>query len=246
MSQWHVELTCKRPELLTYLSTTLQEPCCTVVAGNTDCYYINPGSQPALAARKTSGYYLLSSEFDSLTNVSEVHSRAMVMVPFLNAVVKLRIGAYWTPIEIDDVFRPDTRGRMIWEIATVTATFSSLESKLQKAAGQPLNFAAIWLLTQKHPEVEDALRHLANETNWFNLYKVYEIIAHEVGEKTLDTWSHRRIEDFTYSANNAHASGYTARHSSVKFKPSPKRQPLTITEGADLIADLFLQWLRNK
>src|SRR5438876_8346457 len=122
MSQWHVELNCKRPKLLACLTTTLQEPLCTVIAGNTDCYYINPGSQPALAARKTSGYFLLSSEFDSLTDVGEVHTRAKAMLPFLNALVKLKISAYTTPIDIDDVFRPDTQRRMIQEIMTVNST----------------------------------------------------------------------------------------------------------------------------
>ncbi len=72
MAKWHVELTCKRPELLAFLSTTLQEPVCTVKAGSTDCYYINPGAEPRLAARKTSGYFLLSSEFDSLTEAWHV------------------------------------------------------------------------------------------------------------------------------------------------------------------------------
>jgi hypothetical protein len=246
MSQWHVELTCKRSELLVFLSTMLQEPLCTVKAGNTDCYYVNPGSQPALAARKTSGYFLLSSEFDSLIEDGQVRIRAIEMLPFLNALVKLKISAYAPPLEIDDVFRLDAEGRMIWETANVTWTYSSLESKLQKASGQPLNFTETWLLAQKHPKVEEALRQLANETNWFNLYKVYEIIETDVGKKTVETWTHGKNEDFTYSANNAHASHYAARHSSVKFSPSPKRKTLAPSEGAEFITSLFLQCLQTK
>ena len=246
MSQWHVELTCKRPELLIFLSTTLQEPACTVKAGNTDCYYINPGTEPRLAARKTSGYYLLSSEFTSLTDAGDVRTRAIATLPFLNALVKLRISAFAPPLEIDDIFRLDAEGRIIWEIATVVATHSSLAQKLQEATGQSLNFKAIWLLAQKHQMVHEALHHLANETNWFNLYKVYEIIEHNIGGKTLDKWSHNKTKDFIYSANNAHASGYAARHPSVGYKPSPKRTTLSLPEGAELITSLFLQWLQTK
>jgi len=246
MSQWHVELICERPELLAFLSTALQEPVCTVKAGSTDCYYINPGSQPALAARKTSGYFLLSSEFDSLREDGHVRIRAIEMLPFLNALVKLKISAYAPALAVDDVFRLDAEGRMIWEAANVIATFSSLGSKLQKLAGQPLNFTEIWQLSQMYPDVNEALHHLANETNWFNLYKVYEIIEHDVGKKTLDTWTQGQNDDFTYSANNAHASQYAARHSSVRYRPSQKRKSLAPAEAAELITNVFLQWLQTK
>lgn len=246
MSQWHVELVCERPELLAFLSTTLQEPVCTVKAGSTDCYYSNPGSQPALAARKTSGYFLLSSEFDSLIEDGQVRIRAIEMLPFLNALVKLKISANAPPLEIDDVFRLDAEGRMIWEGANVIWTLSSLESNLQKVAGQPLNFTEIWHLSQKYQEVDEALHQLANETNWFNLYKVYEIIEDDVGEKTLDKWTHGKYENFRYSANNAHASHYAARHSSVKFSPSIRLKTMAPPEGAEFITSLFLQWLQTK
>src|SRR5260370_6605691 len=140
----------------------------------------------------------------------------------------------------------DAEGRMIWEGANVIWTLSSLESKLQKVAGQPLNFTEIWHLSQKYPEVDEALHQLANETNWFNLYKAYEIIEDDIGEKTLDTWTHGKYENFRYSANNAHASHYSARHSSVKFSPSIRLKAMAPSEGAEFITNLFLQWLQTK
>lgn len=246
MSQWHVGLLCRREVLLDFLTASLQEPLCTIITGSTDCYYINPGAEPALAAKKTSGYYLLSSEFASITEAREVRSRATTLLPFLNALVKLKIGTYTTPIEVDEVFRLDSDGRMIWETATVIATFSGIESKLQKVSGQLLNFKEIWLLAQKNPEVYEVLNYLVNETNWFNLYKVYEVIEHDVGKKTLDTWTKGMYGEFKYSANNAHASGLTARHSSMKFPPSSKRKAMSLEEGAEFISNLSLQWFQTK
>src|SRR6266702_6251345 len=172
--------------------------------------------------------------------------RAIAMLPFLNALVKLKISAFASPLAIDDVFRLDAEGRMIWEAAYVTWTQSSLENKLQQGAGQPLNFTEIWHLSQKYPEVHEALNQLANETNWFNLYKVYEIIELDVGKKTLDTWTQGKNDDFTYSANNAHSSQYAARHSSVTYGPSLKRKSLAPSEAAELITNVFLQWLKTK
>jgi hypothetical protein len=251
MSQWHVELTWMRPELLSFLSTTLQEPLCTVKAGDTDSYYINPGAEPRLAARKTSGYFLLSSEFDSLIEHGQVRNRAMEMLPFLNALVKLKISADAPPIEIDDVFHLDAEGRMIWEGANVTWTLSSLESNLQKVAGQPLNFTGTWLLAQKHSEVYEVLQHAANETNWFNLYKAYEVIKKEtrrlentrkMKRGTFDKlWTGGRWLDFEESANKE-------RHSSLGYQP---RLGVTIVymsleEAAQFVSDLFFQWLQTK
>ncbi len=252
MSQWHVELTCKRPKLLAYLSTTLQEPLCTVIAGGTDFYFINinPGSLATLHPRKASGYFLLSSEFDLLTDARGVHSRAKAMLPFLNALVKLKIGVYTTPIDIDDVFRPDAQGRMIQELMTATWTLNILESKLQNAPGQPLNFTEIWFLMQKHPEVDEVLNHLANETNWFNLYKAYEIIKKEtyrlersrtIRRGTFDGWTGGRKLDFEESANKE-------RHSSLGYQPRPGVTIvyMSLDEAAQFVTDLFFTWSRTK
>ncbi len=250
MSQWHVELICKRPVLLTFLSKALQEPLCTIKARNTDCYQINPGAEPILAGRKTSGYFLLSSEFDSLTEDIEVYDRAMAMLPFLNALVKLKIDAYTTPIEFDDVFRPDAQGRLIWETARVTATFSGLESKLQKAKSQSFDFAAIWLLAQKHQEVYNVVNYLANETNWFNLYKAYETIEKEthklennktIKKGTFDGWAGNRKSDFKESANKE-------RHSSLGYHPKPGVAIvyLSLDEAAQFVTNIFFQWLQTK
>src|SRR6266446_8040693 len=128
MSQWHVELVCESQELLAFLSTALQEPVCTVKAGSTDSYICYPSAEPRLAARKTSGYYLLSSEFESLTDAGEVHNRAKAMLPLLNALVKLKISAFALPLAIGGVYRLDAEGRFIWELGSVTVKISTLAS----------------------------------------------------------------------------------------------------------------------
>jgi len=246
MLQWHVELICERPALPAFLSTALQEPLYTVKAGSTDSYICYSGAEPQLAARKTSGYYLLSSDFELLTDAGEVHDQAKARLPFLNALIKLKISAFAVPLAIGGVYRLDAQGRFIWELGSVTISVSTLASKHQSAPGQPLNCTEVWRLAQKHVKVDEALHHLANETNWFNLYKVYEIIEHDVGEKTLNTWTQGKYEDFRYSANNAHASRYAARHSSVKFSPSTRLKAMALSEGVEFITSLFLQWLQTK
>jgi hypothetical protein len=134
----------KKEELLTFLCTVLQEPLCTVKAGSTDGYICNPGVEPRLAARKTSGYYLLSSEFELLTDAGEVHDRAKARLPLLNALVKLKISAFALPLAIGGVYRVDAQGRFIWELGSVTVKISTLASNHQLVTEQPLNFTQIW------------------------------------------------------------------------------------------------------
>lgn len=249
MSQWHVELTCREPQVLAFLTTIFQEPSFTVTAGATACYYVNPGEEPRLTARRTSGYFMLSSEFTSISTATDVQARAKEMLPLLNAIIKLKLGVDTTPIEIDDVFRPDTEGRMIREIASVVAIayrYPSI-SQLQNAHAQSPTFIEIWRAERMYPEVEEAMLHFANQRNWFNLYKVYEVIEHDVGKNTINKWMQGQADDFTYSANNARVSGLNARHFSAKFqKTSVKRTPMSLQQAIEFISSLLLQWLQTK
>ena len=66
------------------------------------------------------------------------------------------------------------------------------------------------------------MRHYANETNWFNLYKVFEVIKNDIDmSRMLKLLTNDNVERFKYSANNANASGDAARHSLAEFPKNP-------------------------
>jgi hypothetical protein len=109
-----------------------------------------------------------------------------------------------------------------------------------------------WLEEGNDLSVDEALRYYANEVNWFNLYKIYEVIEHDNRSRQVDLAQLRqdKVEDFTYSANNFKASKYDARQSSKKFEKSSskptKRTAMSLNDAKSFIDDLLTQWLKTK
>ncbi|HYT46177.1 MAG TPA: hypothetical protein VEP90_27860 [Methylomirabilota bacterium] len=247
MTQWYVELICKESKLLAFLSSVFQEPSCTVIARETDFYTSNLGFEPELSAEKTSGYFLLSTDFESCTEVIEVLQRAENILPLLNGIMKLKYAGCLTAVQLGAVYRPDTVGRMIQQRRiVVTLTRYPKQRTLQSANTRPPTLVDLWQVAWNNREVAEAMHHFANQRNWFNLFKVYEVIEDKVGKETLNKWTQGRAEDFTYSANNASVSGYDARHFSARFKkPSPKRTPMTLNDATYFIAALLSRWIQT-
>jgi hypothetical protein len=194
-------------------------------------------------------HYLISPSFQSLTAPQGVWQAADNLLFVLNGIMKLKFksasllrGSTVAYFDENDQIISATSTRVI----PGSVSLSAGESYYQDTDAQQPSIINIWHTAQNNDAVLEALQHYSNQLNWFNLYKVYEVIEHDVGTKTLDTWTKGRNDDFTYSANNAHASGFAARHSTVKFSPSSKRKAMSLQEGAEFISALLSQWLQTK
>lgn len=98
-----------------------------------------------------------------------------------------------------------------------------------------------WLILSKtNTRVRDVL-HFFNDVTWWNLYKIYEAIREEIGQKLVDKLisAHER-KRFTTTANSRDAVGDFARH--AEYKPAPAK-PMTLDEGYILIKNLFEKWV---
>jgi len=97
-----------------------------------------------------------------------------------------------------------------------------------------------WLTKSLADEnITDAL-HYFNEVNWYNLYKIYEIIRRDLNQNKLDIadfCSQATIKAFAHNAN-------MTRHANKSFEP-PKTE-MTIKQGHELITNLFQKWLTTK
>lgn len=97
-----------------------------------------------------------------------------------------------------------------------------------------------WLTKSLNDEnITDAL-HYFNEINWYNLYKIYEIIRRDLTQNKLDInefCSQATIKTFTHNAN-------MTRHANKSFEP-PKTE-MTLKQGHELINTLFQKWLTTK
>ncbi len=131
---------------------------------------------------RTNTYYWLSTNFEQYTNVQDVLRDAQQQVPLLNSILRLKYGVRISSLNVDDVYRVDEQDRLIKETALfppITGRRATSESLLQTINAQHPNIAALWHVVQKYPEVEEAMQHFANQWNWFNLYKAYEVIMVE-------------------------------------------------------------------
>jgi len=143
----------------------------------------------------------------------------------------------------------------------ITSTSLSASGRMNISAGEDFfqtsaqvkpTFADVWLLAETDETVDAALHYYTDEANWFNLYKIYEVVEQDttIRNVNLVILNQDRAKNFTYSANHFKASKYDARHFSKKFekmssKPT-KRTALSLREAKEFIDDLLIEWLKTK
>jgi hypothetical protein len=267
MFKWHVELISKNEVLLAFLTTCIQESSFTVIQKSSERFYILHRDGECLylpsdfpSQNRINRYYWLSSDFDLLTDPQDVLSYASQQLPLLNSIIKLKYGTRMRTIKIDDIYRIDEQDRLIKETATMQMTSGGLvtsESFLQSANSQHPNILEAWFAIKNNPKVYEVMRYYSNNLDWFNLYKVYQIIKRDVGKSehngtlprgTFARWTHNRARalDFEQSANDFNRSNFDARHSSEDSHFVPQATTMSLQEATKFVTSLLIQWLQTK
>lgn len=208
MAQWGIELTSNDPSLLSFLVQYRKEPSWSVV---------EIGGK----------YYLLSSSFQGLTSSEEIRQMADNLLFLLNGIMKLKF-MYAHLDEAGTVICLDDHDRIIH-----TTTSKDVPTRVNVSAGvmyyqstdaQQISSMDIWLKAQSNSTIWEALQHYTNPRNWFNLYKVYEVLKKDItrlerdrtiSRGTFDKLAGGRRFDFEESANKE-------RHSSLGYHPKPE------------------------
>jgi len=233
MAQWGIELTSNDLALLSFLAQYRKEPSWSVVE---------------VGAK----YYLLSTSFQGLTSPEEIRQKADNLLFPLNGIMILKFKSAHLD-KVGNVIYLDDNGQLIH-----TTTSKDVPMRVNVSAGvtyyqsidtQQLSSMDIWLKAQSNPTVWEALQHYANPHNWFNLYKVYEVIKKDttrlernrtISRGTFDKLAGGKRFDFEESANKE-------RHSSLGYHPKPG---ITITymslqEAEEFVSCLLLLWLQS-
>lgn len=260
MLQWHVELTCKDAILLDFLTTSLHEPSSTVIEKNSERFYVIEldgqhlyRSSDLPEARMNKHYYWLSADFEQHTSAQDVLMYAQQQAPLLNSILRFKYGIRISFLNVEDVYRVDEQDRLVKEtrlFSPVTGRRVTSQSLLETINAQQPNIAGLWHMAHKYPEVEEVMQHFANQWNWFNLYKAYEVIMKEtrrleedrkINKSTFDRWTGGRSLDFEQSAHKE-------RHSSRGYHPkrNVKIVYMSLNEATEFVTRLFFQWLQTK
>lgn len=234
MTQWCVRITSNDSALLSFLVKYRKDPSWNFVEFE--------GS-----------YYLLSSSFQRLTLPEEVSQRADTLLFLLNGILKLKFTSAHLG-KVGDVVLLDDHGNIICTTVSrsisARVSLSAGEMFYQSTDAQQLSSIDIWLKAQNNPTIEEALQHYANPHNWFNLYKVYEVIKKEtirletnkvISIGTFDNLAGGRRFDFEESANRE-------RHSSLGYHPKPGRTIIymSLQEAEEFVRSLLFLWLESK
>jgi len=204
---------------------------------------------------ENSKYYLTSSRWESLTNVSDVYWEATKPLQDISAVARIQFTDF-PLLKPDMIYEVDEEGKRHGRSA-LSATInvgSSCSVSIQLEGGQDiirnLEFESWMKLAEEDEIVKNVFRQITDfEHNWINLYKVYEIVEKNAGKikkiHRIEQWINKdKIRDFKHTANSQSAIGDDARHG--VDRNDPPKEPMSLSEAQALIRNLVKQWLQWK
>jgi hypothetical protein len=195
-------------------------------------------------------YYLTSSRWESLTNVSDVYLEATKPLQDISAIARIHFRRF-PLLKPDIICEVDEEGkRQRWVAGSATIRVDSSSFSIQLEGGQDiirnLEFESWRKLAEEDEIVKNVFRQITDfEPNWINLYKVYEIVNKDAGKKKIEQWITKdKISQFTHTANSQSAIGDDARHGVDKH--APPKEPMSLYEADALIMTMLQKWLQWK
>jgi hypothetical protein len=197
-------------------------------------------------------WYLSGAVFDGLENPSEVRDRSAEVEEILNGagilfgLEKAKVGS--TVLEVTDAGLRKHRilvaepGKYGLRGRNAAMTGSDGESKENENA---LAFRKILKLAETNKRVSDALHFLALQPNWWNLYKVFEIVKDDVQDQVYKLVDEKKLRAFTGTAQSPRLLGDEARHASASPKYFGPDEPTSLEEAQRLIRQLVEKWLQQ-
>jgi hypothetical protein len=191
-------------------------------------------------------YYISSDAFNDVRDTNSIVSLATSFIEKANAILKLKLHDY-KPIELENFFLfEDENG--ISKIGTMQVTISgrSFVSNGKSQSEHEREIHKKQTETLLNNSVASEIFHFYSKpTSWIDLYKIYEIIKDNIGEKKIIGFlTKSEINRFTGTAQSKAQIGDEARHASNKYKGHS--QPMTIQEADVLIKKLIINWLDNE
>jgi len=195
-------------------------------------------------------YVLRSSKFELLDSAASVRATAIELVTALSGSARLVLGGRVVIGVGTDVSRVGPNGERE-SITVLVGQAVSHERALPITVvhgtqiHRPADPILKWIpLAMQDPDVAKALRlRNADELNWVDLYRLYELIENDVGRPMhqLGWASRNEIECFARTANSVAAAGDKARHGIERTDPPP--EPMSLSHAWELIDRIMRAWL---
>jgi len=205
--------------------------------------------------KESDGYYLSSPLFEGLTESTDVRQKAKEIMALLNGAARLEIGIR-KPMEVECIVKICDDGRRQFDMIldAVGSSKASVDVVIRKADGSTTEMHAVdriskyFKIALNDSKVAEALNLLQHDLDWVNLYRIYEVIEEDVGNKeriVANGWATgKQIKRFKHTACSPGAAGELARH--TKETTQPPKDPMTLLEAKAFIESILHNWLYSK
>lgn len=199
-------------------------------------------------SRSGGRYVLASAGFCGLSDHRDVHSIASRYLRLFNSLVgvgAIRGISYAAPLRLLEIVKAEDGKTVRWdyEVAVSSIGIGEVDAPASAQRVQQLINSA-----EASQSVSHALELLGTGDDWANLYRVYEVIRHDVGgDKAMarKDWANKKnLKLFEHTANSPKAIGLAARHGVPKGEPPG--QPMEHCDARSLVVTLLNRWLDDK
>jgi hypothetical protein len=183
---------------------------------------------------------LVAKEFEPLLTPREVHSAGERIVDFLNGILFLDDPAR-QPITIGGVHERRPNGQWSTAIIVASAEMKLRGGKVRFGVKEKTSPQTAWMVAGLNDEiVADVLTYLRGHPDWFDLYKAYEAMRADVGDKSGPLWpdEHR---DFRRDAQLHRHSREWCERKKIKRTGS-----MELEEARTLVRSMARAWLEWK
>ncbi|NJD78871.1 MAG: hypothetical protein FIB08_17550 [Candidatus Methanoperedens sp.] len=200
-------------------------------------------------------FILKSTDFNLLKDADDVRNKANEILSQINGAAKLALGMR-KPVTVASVGKINDDGTVYGFVSipspinlrtSVSASLTAPDGTIQEShQGDPI---PSWITVAQHDiNVAKALRLFGKDINdWVNLYRIYEVIESDVGDKSSiinKGWAtENAIRRFKHTANSPGAIGDEARHGN---QTPPPKDPMALSEAKSLVETILRNWLCSK
>lgn len=187
-------------------------------------------------------FFICSNKFNDTKDTNKVSEIAKNIIEKINGILKLKFQGY-NNVSLGSLFIfEDEQGinriiEMFVEMSgrgILYATTNNTEEEKKNQNNRTENL----LIDSK---IKDVFHFYSQPTTWINLYKIYEIIRDDTGDKRIIQFlSKKELSRFKATAQSRKQIGDNARHAAKKF--IGHTEPMTIEEADCLIKTLITNW----
>ncbi|WP_273082296.1 hypothetical protein [Stenotrophomonas nitritireducens] len=205
---------------------------------------------------RSDGYFLSSTQLESIDSPREVEARASELASLLSGASRLSLGSR-TSLKTSGCISTDAFGKRTHHMFLSDTIYLSARAtmEVQHTDGAVTRFlpaspAPAWVTAAlSDSAVAKAIRLFgAGAEPWVDLYRILEVIMQDVGG--IESIASRgwvtksKIELFKRTANSVTATGDESRHGAERT--IPPKDPMMLSEAKSIISILLHSWLQEK